>query len=145
MEASATEQQQTPSVADIFEPEPVSVLRRRRVGSRETPSESDVVPGSDTELSSDSELSTGQAEESDTDTPTDNESETVDSDDTDNSGLLEAGAVGIQGPEDFLNFHFRIGGGIVSVCHTLIMFVALIVYMWIIAYQFEQMKKCQCD
>ena len=127
---------------EIFEPVPVSVLRRRHVN----PSEE---PDAEADTTSESELSTAEAptsEDSDGETGTETEAEeSEESDVSEESDLLEAGAVGIQGPEDFLNFHFRIGGGIVSVCHTLIMFVALIVYMWIIAYQFEQMKKCRCD
>lgn len=143
----------------VMSVEPVSVLRRRQVGSSNTETKADVETTSDVETSSsESELSTEEA------SPTETESEETEGEETEeeeveeveedgeeeeveeeDKELLEAGAVGIQCPEDFLNVQLRIGGGFLSVCQTLVMFLSVIVYLWIIAYQLEQLKHCRCD
>ena len=101
---------------DMFEP--VSVLRRRLQSA-----------------STESPLSTAEAE-----TTTDSDSSTASDAD---SGLEEA--VGAQRPEDFLNVQLRIGTRALSLCDMGLLMLSVIIYMWIVVYQIEQLRLlCSC-
>ena len=72
------------------------------------------------------------------------ETESDEETDTDSESELLGAAVGAQKPEDFINMYYRIPNrdSSLTLCHAAFLFLMVVFYAWVAAYQVEQFKQC---